>query len=103
MYIGGDENSQRWIKDFKQQLVAVPEKLENIDGAYVMCEHPYTHKHTHGPIHTTFICDHVCTCAYTQLCVCVCCAVLIYVYSCVRNYDIIPLLLSNTIFSTDDP
>ena len=32
MYIGGDENSQRWIKDFKQQLVAVPEKLESIDG-----------------------------------------------------------------------
>lgn len=32
VYIGGDENSQRWIKDFKQQLVAVPEKLENIDA-----------------------------------------------------------------------
>ena len=32
MYVGGDESSQRWIKEFKQQLVAVPEKLENIDG-----------------------------------------------------------------------
>jgi len=32
IYVGGDENSQRWIKDFKQQMVAVPEKLENVDG-----------------------------------------------------------------------
>jgi len=37
VYIGGDENSQRWIRDFKQQLVAVPEKLENVDGTYVDC------------------------------------------------------------------
>ncbi|XP_065912568.1 glutamine amidotransferase-like class 1 domain-containing protein 1 [Dysidea avara] len=32
IYVGGDENSQRWIKDFKQQMVAVPEKLENVDA-----------------------------------------------------------------------
>lgn len=37
MYIGGDENSQRWIRDFKQQLIAVPEKLENIDGVLCVC------------------------------------------------------------------
>ena len=37
VYIGGDESSQRWIKDFKQQLVAVPEKLENIDCKLWVC------------------------------------------------------------------
>jgi len=37
IYVGGDENSQRWIKDFKQQMVAVPEKLENVDGMCRVC------------------------------------------------------------------
>ena len=63
MYIGGDENSQRWIKDFKQQLVAVPEKLENIDGAYVV----------HVIVTYTDACVKVCVrlCVCTRVCVCV--------------------------------